>query len=488
LTYTQQLHHLGIKLFHGHPSDGITMLKKRFLLLSLLIAAPLHSDDEPASATKPRQDQPAAKAMLTQPETKAVQPASANAPASTGKQTVPQLTAKATVDEDEMGPDQAGTIIPTKMVADRYEITIGATLPLKGSEVALLGNEIFDGMSLFFNKFQKEQTGQRFCCILNALDDRAKVSKIRQNITELTKQTPLILSLFGTETVSSTIDAIAEGQFFAVFPIEGAPMFRKPEYKNIVYYRASDAEELSALVTYAIKTLNKKRFSLFYEASEWGESCLAVLKTILRSHNLELVAQGSYPQYTLNVTQAATTIANKEPSVIICVAHARPAYNFICQILNRGLYNTTILGISRLVTIQKTLREARGLGADRFITASVVPNPRTSKLQIAQEYRQTLAQYAANKSPSTFSFEGYINAALLTECLKLVHPPFTVEKLRSIMEKLHRIRFKGLILNFNPDTRTLAYSLKQDKPPVWFNIGENVEWPTAASLNPKKKS
>jgi ABC-type branched-subunit amino acid transport system substrate-binding protein len=430
------------------------MLKRSFLLLALLITAPLRSVNEPTKDAKPTPIQTATKAIGT---------------------------------EDEMKPDLAGTLIPTKMVAGKYEITVGATLPLKGSEVALLGNEIFDGMSLFFNKFQKEQTDQCFRCMLDAIDDHAKVSKIRQNITTLAKQTPLILSLYSTETISSVIDAITEGQFFAIFPIEGAPMFRKPELKNLIYYRASNYDELSALVDYAIKTLNKKRFSLFYEASEWGESCLAMLKTILKEHKLDLIAQGSYPQDTLNVTQAATTIANKEPSVIICVAQARPAYNFICQILNRGLYNTTILGISRLVTIQKTLREARGLGADRFITSSAVPNPRTSKLQIAQEYRQTLAQYAANKSPSTFSFEGYINAALLTECLKLVHPPFTVEKLRGVMEKLHRVRFKGLILNFNPETRTLAYSLKQEKPPIWFNIGENVEWPTAASLNPKKK-
>lgn len=470
------------------------MLKKIFLLLSLVIATPLLGREKARSAdevtiktTEPTQ-QPATKAKLT-PQTAITDPAqNGEGTDTTVKATPVQAPTKTVLKEEELKPDQAGTIIPTKMVDGKYEITIGATLPLKGSEVALLGNEIFDGMSLFFNKFQKEQTDQRFRCVLNALDDRAKVPKIRQNIVDLTKQTPLILSLLGTETVSATIDAIAEGQFFAMFPLEGSPLFRKPEYQNLVYFRASHYEELSALVTYAIKTLNKKKFSLFYEASEWGESCLAVLKTILKEHKLELVAQGSYPQYTLNVTQAAATIANKEPSVIICVAHARPAYNFICQILNKGLYNTTILGISTLVTIQKTLREARGLGADKFITASVVPNPRTSKLKIAQEYRQTLAQYAANKSPSPFSFEGYINAALLVECLKLVTPPFTVEKLRGVIATLHRVRFKGLILNFNPDTRTLAYSLKQEKPPIWFNIGENVEWPTAASLNPKKKS
>src|SRR5260221_3419719 len=38
--------------------------------------------------------------------------------------------------------------IPTKIVGGKHEIPIGASLPLKG-EASLIGNQIFDGMSIF---------------------------------------------------------------------------------------------------------------------------------------------------------------------------------------------------------------------------------------------------------------------------------------------------------------------------------------------------
>lgn len=355
--------------------------------------------------------------------------------------------------------------IPTKLISGRQEIPVCTTLPLSG-EISILGNQVLDGMSLFFNKVQRESNPPPFFYSLKALDDQADVKLSRTNINQLLQQTqsPLFLSILNTDTVESTLYHITDKTILSLFPLEGALQFRKQEYKNLIYFRANYDDEIRALVHYTAKTLNKKKIALFYEESAWGLAGLESVKRILAEYKLPLAIAISYPQRTLRVAYAAKKIARKAPTAIICIAHARPAYNFIQQIINQGLYTTAILGLSSLFSIQSTLKKSRGAN---IIIASVVPDPTKSQLPIAQEYRADMQKYTPFKTLSPFSFEGYINAALLVECTKLVPFPLTMGKLINVIEGLKNVNFKGLTLNF------ANHSLSQN---VWLNTGDEREW------------
>jgi len=358
--------------------------------------------------------------------------------------------------------------IPTTMVAGKHEIPLCSTLPLKG-EFTVLGSKIFDGMSLFFNKIKKENADLQFSYRLTVLDDQGDMRHAKNNIKKLKKnQSPLFISFLGTEAVKTALPFIQKNNICALFPLEGASQFRLEEYKNLIFFRASYKEELEALIDYA-KGAEKDRIAIFYEESEWGKSVYQTLKDVLASRHMELFAEASYPQDTLSVSKAAKELAAKAPNAIVCVAHSRPAYNFIQQIVNRGLHKTVILGLSSLISIQKPLKGSRGI---KIVTSSVVPDPEKSTIQIVQEYRTDLKKYFSNREPSTYSLEGYINAALLTECTKLITFPLTSEKLLQSIEKLKKVRFKGIELIFDPKTRTLCHH-------VWINDGRKKEWPIA---------
>jgi branched-chain amino acid transport system substrate-binding protein len=359
-------------------------------------------------------------------------------------------------------------VIPTTTVAGKQEIPICATLPLKG-ELTVLGSKIFDGMSLFFNKIKKENMGLQFSYRLTVLDDQNDMHRVKNNIKKLKKnQSPLFISLLGTETITTALPSIKQNTICALFPLEGASQFRRDEYKNLIFFRASYKEELEALIDYA-KNAEKDRIAIFYEASDWGKSVYQTLKEVLASRKLELFAEATYPQDTLNVLEAAQIFAEKAPNAIVCASQSRPAYNFIQQIVNKGLHKTIILGLSSLISIQQPLKGSRGI---KIVTSSVVPDPSKSNLQLVQEYRADLKKYFSNREPTTYSLEGYINAALLTECTKLVTFPLTSEKLVHAIENLKKVRFKGIELNFDPATRTLCHH-------VWINDGRKREWPLA---------
>jgi branched-chain amino acid transport system substrate-binding protein len=371
--------------------------------------------------------------------------------------------------------------IATVTISGREEIPIGSSLPLKG-EVSVIGLQIFDGMNLYFNKLKKSLTTIPFMYSLDVLDDHAKILNIRKNIDALKKKSPLFISLYGSDSVDCLLEEQGNDKPLILFPLDGSSMHRSEAYKNLIFFRASHIQEINALVDYAINELKEERFAVFYEASPWGEDARNSARSVLKKYNQTPLRECSYQQHTINVSQAVNEIAAKAPDVVLCIAQSRPAYNFIRQLVNRGLYETVFLGLSSLITIQTPLKRSRGINV---ITSSVVPDPKRSTLQIAKEYRDDLKKYEQNKTPSSFSFEGYINAALLAETTKLVKFPFTPIKLLEKLETLKKVRFKGLVLNFDSTTRSLSQQ-------VWINIDEDTEWEinkpkTQSSLKETKK-
>lgn len=359
--------------------------------------------------------------------------------------------------------------IPSKIVSGKHEIQINSSLPLKG-EAAILGSQVFDGMSLYFNKIKTEQHKAAFFYSLNVLDDHADIKKTRENIDNLMKQSPLFLCLLGTETIAGIINYIMNGSILALFPLDGASAYRKPQNKNLIYLQASFAGEIDALVYYAINTLNKKKFAVFYEGSEWGEGVLEDCKRVLKKYKLTLVAQASYPQDTLNISKAVESLASKAPNAILCFAQARPAYNFIRQIINKGLLKTVMLGPSTLIPIQNPLKKSRGV---QIITSSVVPDPERSTMHLVQEYRADMKKYLPNKTLSPFSLIGYQSAAIFYEATKDIPLPLTMAKIRQRFEQLKNVVFKqDRKISFDDQTRTLSKD-------VWLNTGANSEWSLA---------
>ncbi len=360
-------------------------------------------------------------------------------------------------------------IIPSVATENRQEIQLCSTLPLSG-ELSVMGNQICEGMNLMFNKIRQDPQFP-FLFRLNVRDDRSDMELVHKNVSILTKSTksPLFISLFGTDTLATLLPSLYEDKMLALFPVEGSSAHRSQENKNVVFFRASYEQEVDALVNYTANILQRKKIAIFYEASDWGEAVLEALKKVLDRYQLPLIAQTSYPQQTLNISRAVEELSVSSPNAILCVAQSRPAYHFIQQIINKGLFKTVILGLSSLIPIQETIKESRGI---EIITSSVVPDPKCSKLVIAEEYRKDLEKFSPNRPPAPYSFEGYINAALLVEFAKTTKIPWTIDTLLQTIEKLGHVKFKGIELKFDAATRTLSSN-------VWLNTGHGKDWALA---------
>jgi len=357
--------------------------------------------------------------------------------------------------------------IPSSLVGNKQALALSATWPLTGDPV--LCKEVEEGTNLLLNKMRMEPAFSPFLCDLKSLDDGGIFNSIKNNITTLMPHSPLFINLLGAETVEVMAEQIKQDQVAVLFPFDGTVKFRTEEHKNIIFFRPTYEDEISALVDYTVHSLNKKKFGVFYEDSGWGRSVLEIIKKVIQKYqanrgSVELAVEAFYPQGTVNIANAAATISAKAPTALFCIAQARPAYHFIGQILNKGLHNTVILGLSRLLPIRKTLKDSRGI---RVITSAVVPDPVSSQIQIAQEYRADMKKYLPNRSPTPLSFEAYINIAILIEAIKALQFPIAMPDLLAVFRKISQINFKGLPLSYQD------FCLSHD---VWISPDENEPW------------
>lgn len=364
------------------------------------------------------------------------------------------------------------------LLNSKNEIVVGTTCPMSGG-VSLIGRDISYGIDLIFNKLNPQGGIGGNLIRIKTLDSENDVVIAEKNITTLSETTPAFLGVFGSEVVASVLPEIKEQQLFMVFPTAGDMAFREKDLRYAVHFRAPVQNEISALLTYAVTKLHRRKVGIFYEDSRWGEEGLRQAEQVLETLGYKAYVKASYPENTVEVVKAVRIIADKSPNVVLCISHARPTYNFILQGLKKGLKSCKFLGLGEMVPIQEILQKSRGV---ELLTSSVVPSPFKSDLPLVAQYRQDMAKFYANKSMSQFFLEGYTAAWIFSECLKQIPPPYTIGNIIGKIESLKNMDFGGLNLNFDPDSRTLCSD-------VWINIGKNKPWPIfkQAKKKPEKK-
>ncbi|MFH1643906.1 MAG: ABC transporter substrate-binding protein [bacterium] len=333
------------------------------------------------------------------------------------------------------------------------EISICTTLPKTGS-ASVIGEEIFSGMNLAFNEVNEKGGINGFTIKLYFYDDKSSFAQATKNIEKLVNDSPLFINLFGLERMYAIEPYMKKGIAFDLFPVVGSSVVRDMDNPDVIYFRASEKKEIEKLLDYSVKIQNKKAISIFYERSESGQATYEYAKNYLKNkYNLDIVSVGSYSEYTVDVLNAIKEITQRIPSAILCIADARATYNFIRRAINSGLHHCLFLGLSPLNVARETLSKARGVNV---VTSSVVPDPEKSELLIAKEYREDMKKYLPTKKLTRFSFEGYINAQIFIQVLKDIKGQITTAKIFESLQKLKKMKFRGLKIDFGVEPGTLS--------------------------------
>jgi branched-chain amino acid transport system substrate-binding protein len=230
--------------------------------------------------------------------------------------------------------------------------------------------------------------------------------------------------------------------FFGAFT--GAGLLRRdPPDRYVFNYRASYAEETSAVVNYLVKVrrIQPKEIVVFAQQDSYGDSGYAGVQKAVRAlpgDNPDIVRL-NYKRNTVDVQDAVNALRafRGQIKAVVMVASYRAAAKFIEK--TRDLYpsmiytNVSFVGSTALADELMLLGPRYAIGA---IVTQVVPAINSSAT-IVLKYKEALAKYFPGESPDYVSFEGYIDGNILAEAVKRVGRDINTEKLVDELERMH---------------------------------------------------
>lgn len=350
--------------------------------------------------------------------------------------------------------------------APEDSFTIGSSMALKKG-TPILSERIKRGMSTRINEVNKKGGIKNQHIRSVVYNDNYLPHLARPNIDQLInkEKTDIILLPTGTPTLESYDEYTKTGKVLVLFPITGAPEFRNSQFKSMVHLRSTYADEVSVLINYLIDVRSVRRFALFYQDDAFGEAPLTAARKVLKEKGITAWTEIPYVRGSTDFKTQAQKTHQAQPDAIGFFSTAQATREFIRLLGIDFLANKQLFGVSFLgeESFRRYIR-AQGL---QVLFGAVVPNPNTSQLQIAKDYRKLMDEY---KYPyDVFSFEAYIGTSILFDALEKIEPPFTKEKILKQLQSLKNYDLKGLPLTFNPNTQSLL-------PYVWIESGDNEEW------------
>lgn len=333
--------------------------------------------------------------------------------------------------------------------------TLGSTLDLSRSDKNF-GKQIKRGLTLYFtNNLQKNNE-------ILFLNDESFPLKATHNVKMLHKQgINTLLCPVGTSTLHAYLDFAKEKDIAVIFPITGALEFRNPDLKNLVHYRVSSAQEGALITRYAIENLETGRLLIIKEESPFGTSAYIGAQQILTEFAIptEYVTTLSYPKSSVNFDNIISHIKSNSPDSILFLSSAPATEELIRQLSIEHLIGKNLLGTSQLHNRScKQFLKEKGL---KIITSNVVPNPITSTLSIAQEFRA--AAYTKHIPIDAPTFEAFICADLYMHAKNNLLKDHSCQDLVKFFENMKEYTHKGLPLHFDPTTRELSTTLWLDE-------------------------
>ncbi len=371
-------------------------------------------------------------------------------------------------------PEEPKKEVEVKVVEDR-KIKIGTTLDLTRS-IKQLGVPLKNGMEMYFSKVNREGGIDGRIIDLHVLDDGYVPEKARANVIELLTKYNIdtLLTPLGSPTLNNYLDMVKKGKVLVLFPLTGSTNFRKPDLKYLVNFRASYYKEGYALVKNLLKTEVVKQFVFFFQDDAFGRSCLKGGITALKEADINEWIEISHRHGETNFRKQVKKLKGKTFDAIGFFAVSTAAINFIRQLGIPALAGKKLFGVNTLgeITFQRFIKRENL----SFTVSYPVPNPKASNLEIAKEFRDLAKEY--DYPLETYLFEGYLTADLFGGILKKVKGIVTKEKIISVAESLKDYNFKGIKLNFDPETRQLCHTL-------WLDTGKD-KWEEITLKKEKK--
>jgi len=328
---------------------------------------------------------------------------------------------------------------PTSSFAD---ILLGHSGDLSGTSAALTKDYV-RGMTAYFDEVNRKGGIRGEKVKLISMDDGFSPDRTVQNTKALIGQNVVALVGYrGTANVQKVVPVIQSAGIAEIGNTSGAKSLRDPYVPNLFHVRASNSDEIEAVVNHAW-TIGITRLAAAYQDDAFGKESLDALNASLQKRGATAVAVAPVPRGTVDVAKAIDTIAPANPQAVIYLGQSKPAAALITGLRAKGS-NPQFMVLS----VASGLHADLGAPAAGVIVTQVVPYPFTELGNpVVREYQKLINQ-TDDKKFSYNSMEGFLNAKLITLAISRAPAPVTRAKVISALENLNNEDLGGFAISY----------------------------------------
>ena len=380
-----------------------------------------------------------------------IAPAAANAaPAPVGTIAPPAAPAPTPVTPVAVNPN----VMPAVPLAHQNvhgvtdnEIRFGIVAPFSGASREL-GRQMKLGIDTAFNRANEAGGVNGRMLRLIAADDGYEPARTLDAMKTLYEKDNVFgyIGNVGTPTAAVAVPYALDHRalFFGAFT--GSNILRNdPPDRYVFNYRASYAEETSAVVNYLVKIrkLQPRQIAVFAQQDAYGDAGFNGVAKAYRTLgvNDSNILRLNYKRNTVDVDEAVSQLKTQKPQIraVVMVATYRAAAKFIEK--TRDTYPGMIYTNVSFVGSTELAEELNLLGprfANGVIVTQVVPAVGGYSSAVL-EYKNALQKYFPGEAPDYVSLEGYIAAKVLVQGLKQTGGALDTEHLIDNLEAMRNI-------------------------------------------------
>jgi len=329
---------------------------------------------------------------------------------------------------------------------------IGATLDF--SLNIQFGHDTFEGFSVRINQENARGGIHKQLLKFLCLNDNYSITQSYANTLKMIqKGIDTHVMLFGAQSFINMRSLLEDKKLILLFPEAGIAAAREQRLTNVMHFMASYSEEVPILINQALDILKLRKIAILYQDDVFGKENLEIAERIFKQRGFTDYLALAYKRGTTDIKAEAERIGLFNPDGLVFFSSPLAGISLInalglARISNIHLMGVHILGLPEFDNFLKDK------GLEMSLT-DIAPNPFDAGLPIVAAYQEDMrAQGYTNFSG--YSLRGYIHATLLIEVLKKISGPITKEKIVAGFEELKNFDLGGLLLNFNPATRSLG--------------------------------
>jgi ABC-type branched-subunit amino acid transport system substrate-binding protein len=373
----------------------------------------------------------------------AAAPAAQPAPASVGQSAPANQQVTLSTPAQPLGQEPTAAKTTFRGVTDN-EIRFGISAPFSGAAKEL-GQNMKLGIEAAFNATNARGGVHGRMLRLVAADDGYEPARTAETMKRLYEKDQVfaVVGNVGTPTATVALPYSLERKMLFFGAFTGAGLLRSdPPDRYVFNYRASYAEETSAMVHYLVKVkrLKPSQIAVFAQADSYGDSGFVGVTKAVRALGGDdnAVLRLNYQRNTVDVDEAVEQLKKSRVPIraVIMVPTYRAAAKFIekTKDLFPGMIYTSVSFVGSTALANELLLLGKKF-ANGVIVTQVVP-ALDGHSSLVLDYKAAMAKYFPGEQPDYVSLEGYVMANVLIAALRRNGQDLDTEKLVQTLENM----------------------------------------------------